>query len=125
MPGHNQVVTCGFGYVTMPIDLSLYPKNWKQIAHSVKERAGWRCQDCSRLCRKPNETVSTLAMRLQAENPNSELSEVFAHPQRWCLTTAHLDHRPSNNALSNLRALALPVIAAMTISQCTGQPADD
>ncbi|WP_071789029.1 hypothetical protein [Leptolyngbya sp. Heron Island J] len=32
-------------------------------------------------------------------------SEVRAHPQRWTLTVAHLDHEPQNCDRDNLRAL--------------------
>lgn len=92
----------------MPMDLSLYPNNWKQLSHAVKQRTGWRCEECDRLCRKPGERVADLALRLYEDSPDSDFSEVFDHPQRWCLTTAHLDHQPSNNALTNLRALCAP-----------------
>lgn len=91
------------GALIMPMDRSLYPKNWPQLAYSVKAAASWRCQECDRLCRKPGETVANFAQRLH-ENGAMD-SEVFQHPQRWCLTTAHLDHIPSNSELSNLRAL--------------------
>ena len=37
----------------MPIDLSLYPKNWNQIALSIKQSANWRCEECGRPCRPP------------------------------------------------------------------------
>lgn len=30
----------------MPCDYSLYPKDWKEISRSVKERAGNRCEFC-------------------------------------------------------------------------------
>lgn len=30
----------------MPMDKSKYPTNWDEIAHEVKERAGWKCEEC-------------------------------------------------------------------------------
>lgn len=30
----------------MPMDRSRYPVNWDEIATSVKERAGWKCEEC-------------------------------------------------------------------------------
>ena len=70
----------------MPIraDLrALYPADWKAISTARKVRAGWRCENCA------------------AEHG-------VAHPEtgsRVVLTTAHLDHDPTNNAAGNLAAL--------------------
>ena len=30
----------------MPIDLSNYPKNWKDLAVACKEAAEWKCEEC-------------------------------------------------------------------------------
>lgn len=30
----------------MPMDRSRYPDNWKEIADAVKDRAGWKCEEC-------------------------------------------------------------------------------
>lgn len=53
-----------------------YPSNWKEIAHQVKEEAGWRCVRCG------------------AENGKGH----------W-LTVHHLDMNPANCAWWNLAAL--------------------
>ncbi len=30
----------------MPMDRTRYPANWDEIAISIKERAGWKCEQC-------------------------------------------------------------------------------
>ena len=56
----------------------VYPPNWKQIAHDVKERAGWRCVRC--------------------DHPHDPAS---GHT----LTVHHADINPSNSAWWNLLPL--------------------
>jgi 5-methylcytosine-specific restriction endonuclease McrA len=91
----------------MPMDRSLYPPNWDEIALSVKERDKWKCQECSRECRKPGENPVEFLKRLHS-SPCSELpapDEFLFYPGRFVLTVAHLDQQPANCDRSNLRAL--------------------
>jgi hypothetical protein len=44
----------------MPIDQQRYPSDWNQIALSVKEASGWRCQHCQRFCLRPGEKSPSL-----------------------------------------------------------------
>ncbi len=30
----------------MPVDISRYPKNWKQLTKQLKDACGWKCQWC-------------------------------------------------------------------------------
>ena len=99
----------------MPMDLSLYPKNWATIAYSVKEAAGWQCQECGRDCVKPGENPLNFAKRvLHTVQPEigfvgmRSLGELFAHPQKWVLNACHLDQNPANNEPANLRAMCCP-----------------
>lgn len=95
----------------MPMERDRYPENWEEIALKVKEQADWCCQDCGRKCRKPGESLFDFIDRLVGGNwrDNCELwSTVADHPQRWTLTTAHLDQNPGNNAPGNLKALCAP-----------------
>ena len=71
----------------MPVDWSLYPPDWKEIALAVKEAAGWKCQECGRQCRRPGEPFTT---------------------HRNTLTVSHQDHNPMNCEPENLRALCAP-----------------
>jgi len=64
----------------MPIDKSLYPTNWPEIAQREKDRAGWVCEQCGADCFTPRD-------------------------RRTVLTVHHIDHDPQNNDPSNLIAL--------------------
>lgn len=99
----------------MPMDRSLYPANWEEIALKVKRKARWTCHKCRRPCRKPGESIAALANRVR-EWPDAyeEVSKgldfgdwVFKRG-RFVLTVAHLDHRPSNCKPRNLRAWCAP-----------------
>ncbi len=79
-----------------------YPKNWKQKSLEVRAAASWQCQHCERQCRHPGESISEFVART-----GYELAQVKAHPQRWSLQTAHLNHDPENEA-AELIALCIP-----------------
>jgi hypothetical protein len=104
----------------MPMERARYPADWSTIALAIKTAAHWRCEECDRPCRRPGEDVEDFAARLLTDEPypwHDELYEYVAdeesgewayvplHPQRYTLTTAHLDQQPSNNDRSNLKAL--------------------
>ena len=74
----------------MPIDAQRYPKNWNEIALSVKEAAGWRCQCCGRICHKPGSRPEGLTR-----------SEWTA----FTLSVHHRNHLPEDNRLENLLAV--------------------
>ncbi|MEO1391043.1 MAG: HNH endonuclease [Cyanobacteria bacterium J06634_6] len=100
--------------IIMPWNRSLYPDNWEQIAHSVKQDALWHCEECGRPCRKPDESLNELRKRI---GWNATLEEIYPtvewvaydkrvpRPTRFVLTVAHLDHNPENCDRSNLKAL--------------------
>ena len=71
----------------MPMKRELYPRNWEEIAFSIKERAGWKCESCGKQCRQPGEPFDTHIRTL---------------------TVSHQDHNPSNCAEDNLKALCAP-----------------
>ncbi len=68
----------------MPVDWSKYPKNWKDIAFRIKSEAGWKCEQCSRQCRFPDEEFDT---------------------HKRTLTVAHINHVPDDCVDENLVAL--------------------
>lgn len=68
----------------MPMDRSKYPADWDAIADKVKTDAGWRCEQCGRQCRFPDEPFDT---------------------HRRTLTVAHINHVESDCRESNLVAL--------------------
>lgn len=68
----------------MPMDRKRYPTDWERIAFEVKEKAGWKCQQCGAQCRKPGEPFDT---------------------HKRTLTVHHIDHVPENCEADNLIAL--------------------
>lgn len=101
------------GDESMPMNRSLYPDNWEQIALEIKENAGWTCQECGKPCRVPGTSLKAF---IYASFPISNWDGVqrsfwgwtlFVEeaPQRFTLTVAHLDHNPANCEPDNLRAL--------------------
>ena len=71
----------------MPMDLKRYPKNWKEIAFEIKQKAGWRCEVCGKQCRRPGEPFDT---------------------HKRTLTVAHLNHTPEDVRPENLKAMCAP-----------------
>lgn len=70
-----------------PENRKRYPKDWKQIANSLKTIAGFRCESSPAF-------------------PNCEAVHGKPHPETGAivvLTVAHLDHQPENNCSTNLR----------------------
>ena len=68
----------------MPVDWKKYAADWKVIAKAKKASVGWKCEDCGKQCRKPEEQFDT---------------------HRRTLTVHHIDGDPGNNAPENLIAL--------------------
>lgn len=71
----------------MPMQIELYPSDWKRIAFEKKESVGWKCEFCGKQCRKPNEPFDT---------------------HKRTLTVAHMNHEPSDCRAENLKALCAP-----------------
>jgi 5-methylcytosine-specific restriction endonuclease McrA len=61
-----------------------YPKDWRSISLSIRERAGWRCEreGCGAVHGEPHPITGSKVV----------------------LTVMHLDHVPENSDPSNLRA---------------------
>jgi hypothetical protein len=97
----------------MPMDKSRYPDDWDAIALAKKEKADWTCEQCDKPCQRPGESIFDLVHRL-SDHWVEELSGENRHgepvfkKQRFCLTVAHMDQNPANNADENLRALCCP-----------------
>ena len=68
----------------------LYPKDWKEIRRRILDRAHDRCEVCG----------------VENHTWRPSLSPTGPSDAVWVvLTIAHLDHDPTNNDPSNLRAL--------------------
>jgi len=74
----------------MPIDTSLYPDNWKELALAVKESKNWCCECCGKRCYRPGERPLGLTRR------------------EWTadiLQVHHRNHNTQDNRLSNLMSV--------------------
>ena len=109
----------------MPMDRSLYPENWDELALQIKTEANWCCTDCGRPCRQPGESTDEAIARIErSQHPKvSELwdvvedAEPVARLGRFKLTVAHLDHEPGNCDLNNLKALCAPCHGTYDLKQ--------
>lgn len=71
----------------MPMQRELYPSDWEQIALAVKNDADWKCEECGKQCRRPDEPFDT---------------------HKRTLTVSHQNHNPSDCRRENLKALCAP-----------------
>lgn len=95
----------------MPMNRALYPVDWKVITARLKDEVGQKCEECS----APNNTwimrrLDTPAVWMEAFTKQWEEvlyweSEEWATEIKVVLTTAHLNHNPSDNDRANLRVL--------------------
>ena len=61
--------------------MSQYPMNWPEIAHDVKERAGWRCEHCGHVHDRHSGRVLTVH-HLDMNKANCDYSNLVALCQR-------------------------------------------
>jgi hypothetical protein len=106
----------------MPMDRSLYPDNWDELALAIKTEANWCCTECGRPCRQPGEAISALYERLPDSWKVSLWWETIGdirepRPGRFKLTVAHLDHVPQNCDRTNLKALCAPCHGTYDLKQ--------
>jgi 5-methylcytosine-specific restriction endonuclease McrA len=59
-----------------------YPRDWPDISRAIRERAGWRCENCGAANGEPHPITGS----------------------RVVLTVGHLDHTPEHCQPENLRA---------------------
>lgn len=72
-----------------PENRARYPKNWKAISLSIRQRADWKCEGSPAW-------------------PDCRAANGMPHPvtgSKVVLTVAHLDHVPENCAPENLKAM--------------------
>ena len=73
----------------MPMNLSDYHPDWRNISRQIREQAGWHCEGTP-------------------QYPDCRAVNGQPHPDtkgRVILTVAHMDHDTANNDPANLRAL--------------------
>jgi len=86
----------------MPIERDRYIPNYKDLHFQKKEAANWTCEFCDRICRKTGEGWSEFFDRVGWQQP---LEEKWG---RYILTVAHLNQKPEDNSVENLKALCAP-----------------
>ncbi|OUC11582.1 MAG: hypothetical protein B0A82_26885 [Alkalinema sp. CACIAM 70d] len=111
----------------MPMDRTLYPRDWDTIARSIKDAANWTCVECGRPCRRPGESDFELCDRIAEHFPQWEddLAVTIDDEEmgpidvlklgRFTLTVAHLNHIPQDCRPENLRALCAPCHCRMDL----------
>lgn len=99
----------------MPMQKSLYPSDWDAISHMVKHESDWTCEQCGKECREPDEALVDFIIRTSGGRHSKADYERLRHPQKFTLTTAHIDHVPENCDRSNLKALCVPCHARMDL----------
>lgn len=77
-----------------PENAARYPKEWKQISASIRERSGGQCE-CEGEC---------------GLHPDHRCVERNGEPAKWAngkivLTVAHLNHQPEDCDPKNLKAM--------------------
>lgn len=92
-----------------PVDMSLYPPNWKEISLRIREREGHRCKWCG----IPNHSIVHRAildkfMWISHEEwltlPPDDAA-LYGKASKIFLTVAHLNHTPADCRDENLAAL--------------------
>ena len=80
------------------MDRSLYPDNWEEIALKIKQGANWTCENCGKQCKRPNQSHEQFMNEIATERLSDcpVVAEYRAHPTRWVLTVAHLNHQPED-----------------------------
>jgi hypothetical protein len=89
-----------------PFDRSKYPPDWEAISLRIKERAGWRCE-CAGECGSPGHSPCGIEHGTVAQSA-AVGRDGRRREYRIVLTTAHLDHVPTNCADDNLKAMCQP-----------------
>lgn len=77
-----------------PENKNRYPKNWKDISLTIKERALWQCECLGECARGTHD----------GRCPNTHNGEAYGTGSKVILTTAHLNHTPEDCREENLRA---------------------
>jgi hypothetical protein len=99
------------GGVYMPMDRSRYLDDWQQFTLNLRESKEWKCENCGKQCRKTGEMLSNYILRIWGDEQDQligdEWRDAVDFPQKFSLTTAHLDQNPQNNDPANLKALCM------------------
>lgn len=99
-----------------PENQARYPKDWKKISLSIRERSGWKCEFCGLAngtegYRMKDGTFYSLEHIMSGYIPEGHETELLTigdagkKPMKIILTVAHLDHTPENCDAGNLKAL--------------------
>lgn len=96
----------------MPVDRRLYPPDWKDIAHSAKIRAGWKCELCGAEHGKPNPRTGSKVVltvhHLDFDPSCADPNDLIVVCQRCHLRLDkgnHARHRRENRELEKYRRL--------------------
>jgi hypothetical protein len=88
----------------MPIERDRYRTDWDDFADKIKSAANWTCQGGGKPCRPCRESIEGFANRVFAPCSATWL-DAMRHPQKFCLTVAHLDQNPANDEPENVLSI--------------------
>lgn len=89
----------------MPIDIALYPTNWRDLSRTIREQAGWACPTCGRPCRKASEPKPDFVSRIREYHPEwlgQLIEEGHIRYKRFELHAAHLNQDPLTDDVTPL-----------------------
>lgn len=84
-----------------PENVDKYPADWPEISLRIRERAGWRCEQCG----VPNDARGYREPDGTFQETTEDAYGLQVRYIRIVLTVAHLNHDPTDCRDENLKAL--------------------
>jgi hypothetical protein len=83
---------------------ALYPPDWSEISHRIRKRSGGNCE-CRGECGTAHPAKRCLAHQGRPIDPFADPPVIGGHGRGVVLTTAHLNHDPTDCDDVNLKAM--------------------
>ena len=99
----------------MPMKKELYPANWVEIAATIKDQAGWKCEQCSLQCRFPGDQFDTHERTLTVAHINHV--EMDCRPENLVALCpkCHLAYDQTRKAMQRLARKRIKATAKRTL----------
>ena len=106
----------------MPMDRTKYPDNWDEIASSVKDASGWKCEKCKLQCRFPGEKFDTHKRTLTVAHINHVESDCRPENLVALCPKCHLWYDEVRKAMQRLAAKRIAAEKRVTLWDSVDQP---